>query len=282
MKRRVVSIGGMAVAVDREGKTFRFEESYRPFQDSSLRPAAVWRIRPGSIPGPFLRLPGRCRWTLAVRKRRALFLLRRGKIRPVPWKAAALSANGNRGEIWIDRGKDGGGLPPLFFLDLLLFAYCLSRKRGAIVHAAAVKRGEDAYLFPGPEGCGKSTWSDLAAAVPGCEVLGEDKVILRRDGGNFRVYGSPWNPRPGFRSPGQGRLRGIYCLSPAAANRLRPLSPAEARLRLLSSLFLPFAASAELLAASSLAAALIAAVPVYSFSFRNDESATRFFFRPQT
>lgn len=277
MRKAIISIGGMAVAVESEAGTIRFEEAYRLFSRSALRPQVRWQIRPGPIPREFFRLPGRERWALASRNRRALFLLRRGRRPRAPWKAAALSGDGRRGEIWVERAR--GGQPPLFFLDLLLFAHLLSRRAGAIVHAAAVERGGEAFLFPGPEGCGKSTWSELAAAVPGCAILGEDKVIVRKEGGIFRAYGSPWNPRPAFRSPARGSLRGIYCLSPASANRLRPLSPGEALPRVLASFFLPFIESGELLAAGSFAAALVSAVPVFSFSFRNDGSAAEYFLR---
>jgi hypothetical protein len=279
MRRNVITIGGMAIAVDLGDASFRFEEAYRPFLVASRRPEAFWRVRPGSIPGEFLRLPGRGRWAVAARGSRALFLLRRGKKPRAPWKAATLTPHGKRGEIWLDRREGDDDRHPLFFLDLLLFAHCLLHRRGAIVHAAAVKKGREVFLYPGPEGCGKSTWSGLVRGVAGCEVLGEDKVIVRKERDGFRVYGSPWNPRPAFRSPASGRLKGIYFLDPSPVNRLRRLSSAEALPRFLASIFLPFTASRELLAAASLAVALVAQqVPVFSFSFRNDESAVRYFF----
>ena len=269
----------MRVAVGSDAGGVPLEETYLPFLRSGLRPEFRWRVRSGSIPRGLRRLAGGERWSWSVRNGRPLLLLRRGGgARPV-WKAAALSPDAKTAEIWIDRRGRGDVSPPLFFLDLLLFARALARRRGAIVHAAAVKRGRGVFLFPGPEGCGKSTWSALAGAVPGCEVLGEDKVIARARGGGFRVYGSPWNPRPEYRSPARGALRGICFLSPAPLNRLRPLPPGEARRRVLAAFFLPFASSAELLAASSLAADLASAVPVLSFAFRNDGSAARYFFQ---
>ncbi|MCX6348123.1 MAG: hypothetical protein NTV79_01265 [Candidatus Aureabacteria bacterium] len=277
MKRRVVSIGEMSVSVDLGDASFRHEEAYRPFLALSRRPEAFWRVRPGGIPGEFLRLPGRGRWAVAARGNRALFLLRRGNKPRTPWKAAALSADGKKGEIWLDRREENDDRHPLFFLDLLLFAHCLLNRRGAIVHAAAVKKGGKVFLFHGQEGCGKSTWSGLVRGLAGCEVLGEDKVIVRQGRDGFRVYGSPWNPRPAFRSPASGKLEGIYFLDPSPVNRLRRLSSGAVLPRFLASIFLPFTASRDLLAAASLAASLVAAVPVFSFSFRNDESAARFF-----
>ncbi len=268
----------MSVAVGSDAGPVLFEATYLPFLRRGLRGELHWRVRPGPVPREFSLLSGGERWSWAVRDGRPLVLVRRGGRRRSVWKAASLSPDGKTAEIWIARPGRGRASPPLFFLDLLLFACALARRRGAIVHAAAVKRGGGVFLFPGPEGCGKSTWSALAGAVPGCEVLGEDKVIVRAREGGFCVYGSPWNPRAEYRSPAGGALRGICFLSPARSNRLRPLPPGEARRRALAAFFLPFASSAELLAASSLAADLVAAVPVLSFSFRDDVSAAEYFF----
>ncbi len=171
------------------------------------------------------------------------------------------------GEIGID--SPGTDPDPLSLIDLLLWAHLLLLHDGLIVHGAALKRGEDAYLFPAPSGGGKSTWSELAAAS-GLEVLGDDKVVLRKFEEGYKIYGSPWNLR--F-SAGEGWLKGIFVLKHASENRLEGISPPTALKNIFQAAFLPFREKEDMETITSLLSSLAGSVPAHRFGFRPDRSA---------
>ncbi len=82
--------------------------------------------------------------------------------------------------------------------EILLVHYLASRE-GLLVHAAAVRDGDQAYLFVGRSGAGKTTISTFWAGVEGdVSVLGDERLVVRREAGEWFAYGTPW-PGMGFR-----------------------------------------------------------------------------------
>ena len=73
--------------------------------------------------------------------------------------------------------------------------FVLRNKEGILFHSSAVKVGDKAYLFTAPSGTGKSTHARLWGKVLGDKLvyINDDKPIVRKVGGEFFVYGTPWN-----------------------------------------------------------------------------------------
>ncbi len=71
-----------------------------------------------------------------------------------------------------------------------VLGYLLSPFGCFLLHAGAVSRGGLALLLLGPSGSGKST-ATYAALRAGWEVLGDDHVVIRRNGGTLQVTGIP-------------------------------------------------------------------------------------------
>jgi len=277
VENTILLIGDLSITLPAAAVSSAGNDRYLPFRGEDLAHQEDWLVQTG-LPPPELysSTPSPTRWAVSRRKNKKLFQLRLGRNNSSWWKTALMEEDCSRGEIWWNQKLAGRRSGPLFCLDIFLWAHLLLSRNGLIIHAAALGREGEAYLFPGPTGSGKSTWSELAAADPEWEILGEDKVVLRRVGENYFIYGSPWNPRPAYRSAARGVLRGVFFLHPGGFNRLTILPPAATFQRLLRACFLPFSDPAEMEEVLSLLQEVSGNFPGRVFSFQPDRSALPF------
>jgi hypothetical protein len=109
-----------------------------------------------------------------------------------------------------------------------LLSSLLPRQGGFMLHSAGIVKGGKAFLFLGKSGAGKSTLSKLAAGA-GLEVISDEVNLLRREGGRYSVYGSPfWGEMRCEGSPGRWPLGGIYLLGKARNNSVAACGGGEA------------------------------------------------------
>ncbi|TFG58159.1 MAG: radical SAM protein [Candidatus Aminicenantes bacterium] len=161
-----------------------------------------------------------------------------------------------------------GGLESLALLpsDQLILARLLPAFGGAFVHAAAVSLKGQGLLFAGPSEAGKSTIVKLIGERG--EVLCDDRVVVRKDGGGFRVHGT-WNHGEVRRvSPGSAPLRAVFFLRQARVNRLERVDDPKAVLRdFLPRLVRPLVSADWWERALALAEDVVREVPFYNLSF---------------
>ena len=110
------------------------------------------------------------------------------------------------------------------------FAEYLFRQGTLLVHGSAVVLDENAYLFMGRSGTGKSTHTRLWREVFGARavMLNDDKPFLRLTGDNVVAFGSPWSGKHGLDANISAPLSGICILERGPENRIWPISAAEA------------------------------------------------------
>jgi hypothetical protein len=156
---------------------------------------------------------------------------------------AAFDPDLARGVVTFDARfvAEGAPLEPLAYpLDELLVIHLLARGRGLEVHGCGVvDRDGRAYLCAGPSGAGKSTIARLWRRA-GAQVLSDDRVIVRRHGDRFWIYGTPWHGEMRAASPAGAPLARILHLARGARHEIVPLTPAGAAARLLACSFPPF------------------------------------------
>jgi len=175
-----------------------------------------------------------------------------------------------RGRIYspTDEPFRRGGLESLALLpsDQLILARLLPAFGGAFVHAAAVSLKGQGLLFAGPSEAGKSTIIKLIGERG--EVLCDDRVIVRKDGGGFRVHGT-WNHGEVRRvSPGSAPLRAVLFLRQARVNRLERVDDPKAVLRdFLPRLVRPLVSADWWERALALAEDVVREVPFYNLWF---------------
>jgi hypothetical protein len=166
--------------------------------------------------------------------------------------------------------------PLQFPLDELLVNAVLTRQGGMELHSCGVvDRNGDGYLFAGNSGGGKTTTARLWQSEAK-EILSDDRIILRRENGQWWMYGTPWHGEAEICSASRAPLRRIFLLDKATHNEVRPLSQAAAIARLFSCTFPPFHDAEGMSAVVGTLAQIVRDVPVAAFAFVNDRTAVDF------
>jgi MoaA/NifB/PqqE/SkfB family radical SAM enzyme len=166
-------------------------------------------------------------------------------------------------ELFRRGGHDSLALLPS---DQLVLARALPAFGGVFVHAAAVEMGGQGLVFAGASEAGKSTMVKLIGEK--ARVLCDDRVIIREDGGGFRVHGT-WNHGEIDRvSPGSAPVRAVFFLRQANENRLDRVVEPKAVLRdFLPRIVRPLVSADWWDRALGLAEAIVREVPFYDLSF---------------
>ncbi len=281
MQEVYLRIGGANLQLNLADPSARLEDIYLPFRTPAVTPEYIWHVHPGLNPGTLDSLPSppgqAFTWKVIRQDSRRVFLLRWKADSPTFWKKAVMEEDCSRGDIWIERWSRAVTWFPLPCLDLMLFSHLLLHRQGLVAHAAAAKFDGGTFIFPAPAGGGKSTWAELVGRAAGPAALGEDKVIVRRTGSGFHLFGTPWNPRTEFRKADSGPLRGIFFIYHCRRNQIQSIDRVSALRQLLQQIFLPFNQGKDLDQAVSAAEAIIQETPAYSFGFRPDLSAANYF-----
>lgn len=164
------------------------------------------------------------------------------------YKQARFNADLSDGEVVVSRRHfaaelaAGATISPLDYpLDEVLMIHALARGRGVAVHASGLRDASGrAFVFAGQSGAGKSTIARLLADVPGLTLLSDERLVIRTDGDQPIVFGTPWHGDALFVSAASGPLGGVFFLQQAPAHQIVAVSPAQASARLLACAFLPF------------------------------------------
>jgi hypothetical protein len=131
--------------------------------------------------------------------------------------------------------------PLLAPLDRVLVLTLLTRLRGIMLHACGIDDAGQGIVFAGPSDAGKTTLAHLWNQVPGVRVLGDEAVVLREVGGEYRVYGTPWPGEAGLADPGGVPLRRVFFVQHADGNRVRALEQSlKVRKLLAQTILLPY------------------------------------------
>jgi len=103
--------------------------------------------------------------------------------------------------------------------------YLLSRG-GVAMHAAGALRNEQAHLFIGPSGAGKTT---IVTQWPNDAIFGDDQIILTESNSGFTIHDTPYPGNEGtLCAKGSAPLSHIYVLEQSENTALEPLGKAAA------------------------------------------------------
>lgn len=127
--------------------------------------------------------------------------------------------------------------PLIHPLGSLLLLYLMQRKNGLLIHASAVAIDDNAFLFTGVSGIGKSTMARLWGEC-GAQILNDDRLVLRPIGDEMMVYN---NPMPYYaQNPREAKLKTIFLLKQSPENYIKPLSGVLAYSRVLGNFIQQF------------------------------------------
>ena len=116
--------------------------------------------------------------------------------------------------------------PVRYPLDQILLINCLLGI-GLLIHAAGISINGKGFLFAGPSGAGKSTICSLFQEVGINSILSDDRMVVRKKGNDFLMYGTPWAGDAGIAVNNSATLHGIFFLNQSSENYIRELSSGE-------------------------------------------------------
>lgn len=220
-----------------------------------------WRLR---------RTPSRYVYSCPLEDKKQVMVVNKGFNRVT----AYLLPKKNKGVVWAptDLIYD--------FIQVLLINYFASRGEGIFTHAVGVKDTDGSGLiFAGKSGAGKSTTARLWHKHSKARVLNDDRIIVRKQKGNFYMHGSPWHGE--FSDYLTSRiesapLKKLFFIHHAKKNTARRIFEKDAFQLLYPALFPAFWDKACLENIISFCQELIKVVPCYSLGFVNDKKVIGF------
>lgn len=155
-----------------------------------------------------------------------------------------LARNLARAHVAMDPTREGvdpqGYDSPLRYpIDQILSWGLLARCGGLILHGAVAVKDGMGWVFTGRSGAGKSTISGLCHAA-GWRILNDDRVILYKRNGSYRVAGTPWHGSGRFAEAADVPLAGIFFLHKSVTNRIDALDAGTARISILDVAAVPW------------------------------------------
>ena len=170
------------------------------------------------------------------------------------------------------RGKILQSLSPYAIDSVLRIVHSLvqARQGGFLLHGASAIRSQQAFLFSGVSGAGKTTISRLA---PADSILLTDEIsYIRRERDAYWAFGTPFAgelARLGANT--SAPIKRLYFLAKGPENRIEPIETAQA-LRMLLRNILFFADDADLVKMVFRSACeFLSHVPAFRLTFYPDE-----------
>jgi hypothetical protein len=198
---------------------------------------------------------------------------------PIPYKMARFNREFTSGEVYFHHPcfPPSKSFYPLDYpLDELLLVNLLARGRGVEVHACGVVDSKgNGHLFVGQSGAGKTTMARLWQDEPGIRVLSDDRIILRKDGNGFLMYGTPWHGEAELASPDRAPLKKVYFLDKGIENKIVPMKKSDAATRLFACSFPPFYSQQGIDFTLTFLSELVQSIPCYELRFLPDRKVLK-------
>jgi hypothetical protein len=163
-----------------------------------------------------------------------------------------------------------------FPLGEVLLVNMLSQGLGSLFHACGVIDRGRGILFAGTSGAGKSTLAKLWRGRKDVTVLNDDRIVVRKDGDRFWMYGTPWYGEVKVYSSQRAPLERIFVIKHAARNTCTKLHRMGATSALMVRSFSPFWDKSGMEFALRFCAELSESIPCYELGFVPDDGVFDF------
>jgi hypothetical protein len=112
--------------------------------------------------------------------------------------------------------------------------------------------------------------------VRGGTFLSDDRIIIRKIGREFLMYGTPWPGDAGYAVNASVPLKGIFFLSKGEENSIRALTPADAIARLMPVASIPWYDREKVELMMTFCDDLLSAIPMYELTFVPDQAVVSY------
>ncbi len=191
-------------------------------------------------------------------------------------KSALLSEDFQTAEVFLNGNSwyVNDILRPL--AEIMTIQY-LSTRGGLLVHGAAIRDHDRAYLFVGYSGAGKTTMSQIWGALEGnLSVLGDERIIVRKDDDGWHVYGTPWAGMGFVVANERVPISNIFFIRHGKKNEILEPSKAVLFQDLFTQVFTSFWNPSTMLAVTDTCQQLVEEAPCFQLPFVNNHSVTEF------
>jgi hypothetical protein len=196
-----------------------------------------------------------------------------------PYQIGVFPSDFRSGDIYVaanERTPHRYIFPLSYPLGELYMMNLLGTGLGMLFHATGVIDRGKGYLFTGHGGAGKTTIARLWEALPDVRVVNDDKVIVREEAGEFRLYGTPWHGDGGMALPDSAPLAKVFILKQATQNSYASLPPVQAAGDLLARLFVPLWDAEKIANTLRILDKLCQDIPCHELGFLPDSSIVDF------
>lgn len=145
----------------------------------------------------------------------------------------------------------------------IAFEELLLRHDAMILHAAFINTEYGGVLFSGHSGVGKSTQANLWCRYKNAEQINGDRPILRKEGEQWKAFGSPYAGSSRCWVNKSAEIRGVVMLEQGTKCRIYKLGKAEAFRRLYEGMIINTWNSAYVKKIMELIEDFVMEVPVY-------------------
>lgn len=163
---------------------------------------------------------------------------------PVPYAALSMQRGYRKGKLLFHRSHVGENrsVDALQYpLDEVLMVHLLGTGLGAELHACGVvDPGGKGILFCAHSEGGKTTMARFWERVPKAVVLSDDRIVVRKEHGEFFMYGTPWHGEAELAVNRRVPLDAVFLLERGVSNAVRSVDAAEGAAELFARSFVPF------------------------------------------
>ena len=151
-------------------------------------------------------------------------------------RAVMLRMRGSEGQMRITDGLPHQELLPFTFpMFNLMMSRLLLRHGGYMIHSSAVRTwGGAGYLFTAVSGTGKSTMADIWVRSGNAELINDDMIAVRREGGDVMMYNIPMTYYK--QEPRKSRLTAVFVIRQSQRNEIAELTGAGGIARVMANI----------------------------------------------
>lgn len=266
----IVTIGGITLSFDVNHPVIkkRIQEHYKEYA-SEKKPDIYIRVtyKDFTLPRKMILMYRTRSWELFSLKNKYLLSF------PVKGEPTCALLDFKKDNVQVYT-KDKTGQLLLFLFPEILYAFILPRYNGLLLHGCAVMKKGQGYCFIARSGGGKSTIAKLALKG-NLTVLNDDRVVIRKTGDCFKIYGNPWHGEVSKTKNRSAVIKQIFFLKKSPLNKVAPISKRDALKILFTNLF-SFPLNRGIIKNEfMLATEVIARLACYTFKFKPAVSVWR-------
>jgi len=273
-------VGGLTYAMTRSSGRLALPEVHKAFQIASpVAPDITLDYVCGDVQAQGeVVFDSRGTWVLYRHNGSSTIRFQSPVLGSLPYMVGVFDETLSIGQVHIrsDRCQREELVQPMYPLDELLLVNALAQQRGVLLHASLVDDGGRGWLFTGQSGAGKSTMAALWERVGTTGIYSDDRVVVRRENGQFWAYGTPWHGTGHYAAPNRVPLSGIFVLRHADQNACAPLSSISAVSQLFARCFPTFWNRDGLNFTMAFLESVVAGVPCFDLGFQPTEEIVAF------